>query len=234
MKKNKRTPRGLFFVLDGPDGSGKTTQTELLAKRLRAKKRKVLIVDFPQYNSSFFGAMVGAYLKGEFGDVFQISPYLSSLLYALDRFSARDKIEKALKEGYVVLANRFTSSNLIHQGAKFKTKCEREDFFAWLDIVEFSALKIPRPTRVIFLDVPPTVSWKLIEHRNRASHPQGSKRDKHEESRAHLRKAYAVAKKYAQQRNDWFIVSCAEGKTLLTPGQVHEKVVKKIQRLLSV
>lgn len=227
-----RKPRGHFFVLDGPDGSGKTTQTELLARALRKKKKKVLVVDFPQYDSSFFGAMVGAYLRGEFGDVFKISPYLSSLLYALDRWSARVKIQKALNDGKIVLANRYTSSNIIHQGAKFKTKRERDDFFAWLDIAEFTALQIPRPDKVIFLDVPPEVSWKLIENRKRGTYATGSKRDKHEASKAHLRKAYYVARGYASLRRDWVVVSCSVKGKLLTPEQVHDALYTKIKKFL--
>lgn len=228
----KALKKGHFFVLDGPDGSGKTTQTELLARALRKKGKKVLVVDFPQYGTSFFGAMVGAYLKGEFGDVFKISPYLSSLLYALDRWSARAKMHDALVKGMIILANRYTSSNIIHQGAKFKTKREREDFFAWLDIAEFTALEIPRPTKVLFLDVPTRISWNLIEHRNRATHPQGSKRDKHEQSKSHLQKAYKTAKAYAQKNSHWSIVSCAQGDRLLTPEAVHARVLKIVQKYL--
>jgi dTMP kinase len=232
MSKKTQKRKGHFFVLDGPDGSGKTTQTELLARALRKQKKQVLIVDFPQYDSSFFGAMVGVYLKGGFGDVFKISPYLSSLLYALDRWSARVKIQKALNKGKIVLANRYTSSNIIHQGAKFKTKRDRDDFFQWLDIAEFTALDIPRPTRVLFLDVPTKISWNLIEHRNRITHPQGSKRDKHEASRSHLLKAYHTAKTYAQNNPGWSIVSCVKGSVLSSPLEVHSRVLRIIQRYL--
>lgn len=227
-----RKKKGLFFVLDGPDGSGKTTQTELLAAALRKKKRSVLVVDFPQYDSSFFGAMVGAYLKGGFGDVFAISPYLSSLLYALDRWSARVKIQQALNKGKIILANRYTSSNIIHQGAKFKSKRERDDFFQWLDIAEFTALEIPRPTRVLFLDVPTKISWNLIEHRNRATHPQGSTRDKHEASRSHLQKAYKTAREYAQKNRAWSIIPCTRADKLLTPEQVHDRVMHEVLKYL--
>lgn len=225
--------KGVFFVLDGPDGSGKTTQTESLASRLRKEKKRVLVVDFPQYHSSFFGAMVAAYLRGEFGDVFKISPYLSSLLYALDRWSAREKINKALASGVVVLANRYTSSNIIHQGAKFKTKQEREDYFSWLDIAEFSALGVPRPTKVIFLDVPPHISWRLIENRNRGTYATGSKRDKHEASKSHLKNAHTIAKQYAHQRKDWIVISCTKGKNLVSPEEVHHRVYAKIKRYLT-
>lgn len=228
----KTVQKGHFFVLDGPDGSGKTTQTELLAQAVRKMGKKVLVVDFPQYGTSFFGAMVGAYLKGEFGDVFKISPYLSSLLYALDRWSARVKMRNALDKGIIILANRYTSSNIIHQGAKFKKKREREDFFAWLDIAEFTALQIPRPTKVLFLDVPTRISWNLIEHRNRSTHPQGSKRDKHEQSKSHLQKAYNTAKAYAKRNSNWSIVSCTQGNKLLSPEAVHGRVLKIVQKYL--
>lgn len=231
MKKNK-SKKGRFFVLDGPDGSGKTTQTELLARRLRSIGKKVTVVDFPQYDKTFFGVMVGAYLKGEFGDVFQISPYLSSLLYALDRWNAKSKMEKALTRGDVILANRFTSSNIIHQGAKMKSKRDREEYFVWLDTLEFVELGIPRPDLVLFLDVPTKISWKLIEHRNRANHPMGGKRDKHEASRPHLEAAYKVARNFAHKKENWSIIACTKGKKLLTPQEVHEKVYAKVRSLL--
>lgn len=231
MKKNKKK-KGRFFVLDGPDGSGKTTQTELLARRLRSIGKKVTVVDFPQYDKTFFGVMVGAYLKGEFGDVFQISPYLSSLLYALDRWNAKSKMEKALSRGDVILANRFTSSNIIHQGAKMKSKRDREEYFVWLDTLEFVELGIPRPDQILFLDVPTKISWKLIAHRNRANHPMGGKRDKHEASRSHLEAAYKVARNFAHETENWSIIACTKGKTLLTPKEVHEKVYAKVRSLL--
>jgi len=228
MKKRK----GVFVVLDGPDGSGKTTQVALLADRLKRMGKKVAIVDFPQYDKSFFGAMVGQYLKGEYGDVFKISPYLSSLLYALDRWSAAEQIRKLLKAGTIVLANRFTSSNIIHQAAKFTTEKERTEYNAWISQVEFKELHVPKPNRVVFLDVPPNISWGLIERRNRKNHPQGSKRDKHESSRSHLRKAYESARKYASRHPDWMVVSCARGKRLFSPEEIHERVYTSLRRVL--
>lgn len=228
MTKNK----GTFFVLDGPDGSGKTTQTELLAKHLRKIGKKVLLVDFPQYQTSFFGGMVGEYLKGTYGNVFQISPYLSSTLYALDRWSAREKIAKALRSGMIVLANRFTSSNIIHQGAKIAHPSDRKKYFTWVERMEYAILGIPRPTKVIFLDVPTRISWKLIESRNRKGYATGSKRDEHEKSKDHLTKAYVNARTYAQHHKDWIIIACTKGERLLSPLEVHEKLFQAIQKIL--
>lgn len=228
----KRNNRGSFFVLDGPDGSGKTTQVALLQKALQRMGRKVMVVDFPQYEKTLFGAMVGKYLKGEYGDVFKISPYLSSLVYALDRWSAAKKIRTALHKGHIVLANRFTSSNIIHQGAKFIKVKERHAYFSWLDEMEFSVLQIPRPTKVIFLDVPSDISWKLIETRNRKTHPQGSSRDAHEANRKHLHQAYGIAKQFALNNRGWGIVSCVTGRTLLSKEEVHNRVLRFILRYI--
>lgn len=228
MKKSK----GKFFVLDGPDGSGKTTQTELLAKRLRKQGKKVLVVDFPQYHTSLFGRMVGEYLRGSYGNVFEISPYLSSLLYALDRWSARTSIVNALAKGAVVLANRFTSSNIIHQGAKIQNPILRKKYFSWVEHMEYDVLEIPRPTKVIFLDVPTRISWKLIELRNRKGYATGSKRDEHEKSKDHLSKAYHNARAYAQHHRDWVIVSCTKGERLLSPLEVHTALYRRLRGLL--
>ncbi|HVS79122.1 MAG TPA: hypothetical protein VHD84_02445, partial [Candidatus Saccharimonadales bacterium] len=119
---------GKLIVIEGSDGSGKTTQFNLLAERLKAAGYDVETFNFPRYgkDSSYF---VKQYLNGKYGDADQISPYTSSLFYALDRYEAAKDIKKALKNGKLVLIDRYVGSNMAHQGAKFDDPVEQRGFF---------------------------------------------------------------------------------------------------------
>ena len=145
MSKTESTAAGRFFVVEGTDASGKTTQFNLLAERLKKEGFDVVTFDFPQYDqdSSFY---VREYLNGKYGSADQVGPYTASVFYALDRFSAKDAIKQAIDEGKIVLANRFTGSNMAHQGTKFVHPEERRGYFIWLDNLEYQMLGIPRPT----------------------------------------------------------------------------------------
>src|SRR3990167_2931232 len=119
---------GVFIVLEGADGSGKTTQFKLLAERLRAVGHDVAVFDFPRYDepSSYF---VKRYLNGDYGPASEVSPYTASLFYALDRFEAAPAIKQALAAGQIVLSNRYVGSNMAHQGSKFGTLAEQRKYF---------------------------------------------------------------------------------------------------------
>ena len=110
--------RGKLIVIDGTDGSGKATQVDLLVEALKKEGRKVKVVDFPEYYSNFFGKFVGHCLSEQHYNFVSVHPKIASVLYAADRFEGKGKIEKWLKEGYTVVANRYASSNQIHQGGK--------------------------------------------------------------------------------------------------------------------
>src|SRR6186997_1725073 len=135
---------GLFLVIEGTDGSGKGTQFKRLVDRLTDAGHEVATFDFPQYDqpSSYF---VREYLNGKYGTAEQVGPYTGSMFFALDRYQAAPAIQEALAAGKVVLANRFTGSNMAHQGTKFDSAEERRGYFIWLDNIEFEMLKIPRP-----------------------------------------------------------------------------------------
>src|SRR3989344_7972815 len=110
--------RGKLIVIDGIDGSGKTTQTALLIKRLKRDRQKVKVIRFPQYYNNFFGAFIGHCLKEQYYNFVKTHPKIASVLYAADRNESKEKIEKWLKEGNTVVAARYASSNQIHQGGK--------------------------------------------------------------------------------------------------------------------
>ena len=107
--------KGKFIVIDGTDGSGKATQTKLLVKKLRKEKYKVKLADFPQYNKKSAG-LVEEYLSGKYGTEKNVGPYVASIFYACDRYDASFKIRKWLKEGNIVISNRYVTANMGHQG----------------------------------------------------------------------------------------------------------------------
>lgn len=153
---------GKFIVLEGTDGSGKTTQLQLLHTQLQQAGYDVATFDFPRYDqpSSYF---VREYLHGEYGTVDEVGPYTASLFYALDRYEAASEIREALKQGKIVISNRFTASSMAHQGAKFLHAEERRGYFIWLDNLEFLLLKIPRPDVNFVLRVPAETAQMHID-----------------------------------------------------------------------
>ncbi len=221
---------GKFFVIEGSDGSGKKTQFELLATKLVNDGFDVVTFDFPQYDkdSSFF---VREYLAGKYGDADKVGPYTASVFYALDRFSAREAIQNALNEGKIVLSNRFTGSNMAHQGTKFDHPEERRGFFIWLDNLEFQMLSIPRPTANVVLRVDAETSKKLIDERAE-SDPTHIK-DIHESDLSHLQRSVDVYDDLCTLfPKDFIRIDCVRSKNLLSREQIHELVYQTVQSYL--
>lgn len=176
---------GVFIVLEGSDGSGKTTQFRLLTERLKAVGHEVEVFKFPQYGqpSSHF---IEQYLAGKYGPADSVSPYTASIFYALDRFEAAPRINEALKSGKIVVSDRYTGANMAHQGAKFTSEHEQRGFFMWAENLEFQQFGIPRPNLSLFLKVPQNISQQLIEKRAAAT---GIGLDEHEKNHNHLSKS---------------------------------------------
>ncbi|MBI4359824.1 MAG: dTMP kinase [Candidatus Jacksonbacteria bacterium] len=201
----------MLIVLDGIDGAGKTTQTELLIKKLVKEKRAVATLDFPQYDRTFFGGMVKRFLKGEFGSIGKVDPRLASILYALDRFEMKETILKWLRQKKIVVLNRYTTSNLIHQGSKLPEK-KRTDFAAWTEKMEYEIFGLPRPNIVFYLSLPHTLAYALITKR-------GKKKDIHEKNREHLNRAARYGLELAQKKR-WRIIQCNNGNILRTKEEI--------------
>jgi len=222
--------RGKLIVLEGSDGSGKATQTRLLARRLRAEGYAVERMDFPGYKRSFFGKMAAAYLRGEYGEA---DPRLAAVLYAGDRFEARDRIVKWLAEGKAVLCDRYVDSNKAHQAARLERRAGREAFFRWIDRMEYGVFKLPRPDRVVFLYVPPRMAERLIDRKGSRAYLRGKKRDAHEADGGHLDRAsrvYRELAKRAPRRNR--LIECVEKGKLLSKQAIHERVYKAVKGAL--
>jgi dTMP kinase len=220
---------GTFIVIEGADGSGKSTQLDLLRAELQTQGYDIVTVQFPRYNepSSYF---VREYLQGTYGDVDEVGPYTASLFYALDRYAAANTIRTAMREGKVVIADRYVGSNMAHQGTKFRNIEERRGYFIWLDNLEFEMLGIPRPTMSFVLDVPLEISQQLLE---KSTQETGVPKDIHETNLEHLKKALAVFEDMCQLfPKDFVRVDCARGGQLLSPEAVHTILWQKIVPLL--
>lgn len=223
--------RGVFLVVEGTDGSGKGTQFELLAERLRKAGHDVATFDFPQYEgeSSFF---VKEYLNGHYGSAEDVGPYTGSLFYALDRYHAASAIRQALDEGKVVLANRFTGSNMAHQGTKFNNPQERRGYFIWLDNLEFMMLKIPRPDRSIVLRVPAETAQQLVDQKAERSYTN-KKRDLHEADLSHLQRAVSVYDELCQLfPQDFLRIDCVRSGSLMNIETINDLLWETIMPLL--
>lgn len=218
---------GIFIVLEGTDGSGKGTQFQLLAKKLSAAGHNIATFDFPQYEqpSSYF---VRQYLNGEYGDSDQVGPYTGSLFFSLDRYEAAPQIRQALADGKVVIANRFTGSNMAHQGTKFRNPEERRGYFIWLDNLEFQMLGIPRPDLNIVLRVPADTAQTLVDKKDTRSYTD-KKRDIHEADLKHLEKSVEVYDDLCSLfPKDFTRIDCVRNKELLSIEAIHKLVWEKV------
>ena len=151
--------KGTLIIIEAGDGSGKETQTHLLAERLERDGRRVKLVAFPDYESDS-SALVKMYLRGDFGsDADAVNPYAASIFFAADRYASyMTKWREEYEQGTIIIADRYTTSNMVHQSVKIKDRAKRDEFLAWLYELEFRRLKLPAPTRVYFLDMNPQVS----------------------------------------------------------------------------
>ena len=185
-----------LIVIEGLDGSGKGTQSKLLYEYLQNKYKDIFTVRFPDYESDS-SALVKMYLSGEFGkNADDVNAYAASSFYAVDRFASyQTKWKNIYKSGSIILADRYTTSNIVYQLSKLK-KEEWEDYINWAEDFEYNKLKLPRPDVVIYIDMPVEVSQKLMTGRYEGDE---SKKDIHEsnvEFLSHCRRSglYAAAK----------------------------------------
>ncbi len=207
-----------LIVIEGSDGSGKSVQSNLLAKRLNAS-----VIEFPQYYKTVFGKLIGQYLNGEL----KLNPYAASLLYAWDRLEAREQILDMLRKCNVV-ANRYIASNIAHQGARLSRK-EQQKFIKWLENIEFKENKMPRPDLTFYLYVPIDVAQQLILKKDKREYLKEKKKDIHEKDIAYLKKVEAIYKKLSKSK-DWVLVNCVKDGKIMTKKEIHELIWQKVKQ----
>lgn len=223
--------KGKFIVIDGTDGSGKATQTNLLVEKLKNNAYEVEIADFPQYGKKSAG-LVEEYLNGKYGGAEEVGPYRASIFYACDRYDASFKIKKYLAEGKVVVSNRYVTANLGHQGGKIKNSIERKKFFDWLYNLEYEIFSIPRPDINLILHVDAAIAQKLVDQKGERDYINGIKRDIHEDDLEHLRDAEKVYLEIATSFPNFALIECCENNQIMTKGKISELIWNKVKNFL--
>lgn len=222
--------KGKLMIIEGGDGSGKATQTEKLYRRLLAENHDVRKVEFPNYASES-SALVKMYLNGEFGsNPDAISPYIASSFYAVDRYASYKKEwEEYYLNGGIILADRYTTSNMVHQTAKIDSETEKEVFLNWLYDFEFNIFGLPVPDCVVLLDMPPDISLSFIAQR--ANKSLDVERDIHEANQDYLRKSYLNANIIAS-KYQWNKISCTKNNSLKSIQEIHDEVYQLVKKKL--
>ncbi|MGI6323831.1 MAG: dTMP kinase [Bacteroidales bacterium] len=222
-----------LIVIEGIDGSGKSTQIKLLKDYLTQRGYRCEFLHFPQTDAPFFGELISRFLRGEFGTLDKVDPWLVAMLYAGDRKDASNLIRGWLENGNLVLLDRYTYSNIAYQCAKLGKKEDQEALMKWILDLEFDHFAIPRPDLNIFLDVPFSFTEKKLSSSrsgNDRKYLSGSI-DIHEESLAFQKKVREMYIRVAETDEHLCIVSCADEKgNILTPEMISEKVIKLIEK----
>lgn len=220
---------GKLFVIDGTDGSGKQTQLENLKRRMSEENIDYRTVSFPNYDSPS-SSLVKMYLGGEFGtDAKKISPYIASTFYAADRYATFKKdYEEYYNNGGIILADRYTTANMVHQAGKILDKEERKKFLDWLWDFEFNLYGLPVPTEVFFLNMPPEYSLKLMKNReNKITHE--TKKDIHEKDPEHLRQSYNAACELSKQYN-WYEIKCVKNGEIRIIQDINDEIFTEVKK----
>lgn len=219
------------IAIEGSDGAGKATQTELLADYLEKSGFKVGRVSFPRYKETVAGRMLFEFLKSESAfqyDFANANPKLASRIYAEDRFESRAYLQKLIEENDYVIFDRYVESNLLHQGGKLKTNAGREAFARWLSDLEYVELGLPRPAHIVYLNLPYAIS---SERALKRAKEKGEELDAVESNAEYVKNGWEAGMFYATMFN-WNIVDCIvpqKGNQLasvreLTPEEIHQKI----------
>lgn len=222
--------KGKLIIIEAGDGSGKATQTRKLAEHLAADGKKVVQVSFPDYKSRA-AEPLKMYLEGDYGDkAGAVNAFAASTFFAVDRFASFNLKWKADYEaGAIILADRYTTSNMVHQAVKLTDPRERQEFLDWLWDFEFNRLGLPVPDAVIFLDMDPEVSDRLIAER--AAHNADRKKDIHEKDAEYLHRCHDTYLELADKYS-WHKVKCSENGEPRSIEEIHWEVYDILEEII--
>ncbi|MFH8080330.1 MAG: dTMP kinase [Candidatus Aenigmatarchaeota archaeon] len=215
--------KGFFISFEGIDSTGKKTQAKLLAEYLRKKGLNVEELSFPAYNTKF-GQYVSAFLRGEYGKK-EDMPEIAALLFALDRYQFKKFIEDSIKDGKIIVCNRYTQSAMAFEGSLSQDK---KKFIKWVGQVES---RLPQPDVIILLDLPIEYSTKLLELREEKEYLKGAKKDIFEEDLVYQEKVRKTYLEMAKGKR-WIVVKCFKKNGIKSVEEIHEEIVKKVENIL--
>jgi len=223
---------GKLFAIEGTDGSGKQTQFNKLCERLKADGVDFRTISFPNYDSPT-STLVKMYLAGDFGkNAKDVNAYIASTFYAADRYATfkLEKLDEYYNNGGIILADRYTTANMVHQTGKIADPAERQKFLDWLLDFEFNLYGLPAPTRVFFLNMPTEYALELMKNReNKITH--GKEKDIHERDASHLKDSYDAACSLVE-KYDWCEVKCVKDNQIRTIDDIHEEIYQEVKKYL--
>ncbi len=205
--------QGKLIVVDGIDGSGKTTQVELLKQSLACET-----ISFPRYDDNEYGRLIKSYLEGEFGSINEVDPYKIACLFAGDRLLAKPQIEKWLDAGKTVIANRYISASKAHMGANLPEK-KRAKFIKWLDELEYKTNGMPKEDLTILLKIDPKIAQENVA---------GHGTDIHEENLRHLEEANKIYLELAKTEKNWRVVDCVDRGKMRSAQNIYRELINLI------
>ena len=225
----------MLVVVEGLDGSGKSTQVKKLRTYMEQKFGEVDYIHFPRYDAPVYGDLIGRFLKGDFGPIDAVHPRLVALLYAEDRHRAAAGMKAALKNGATVLLDRYVYSNIAYQCAKISDTLEREELREWIVNTEYVEFDIPKPDLNIFLDVPiGFVENKLssVRNGNDRDYLSAGEKDIHEADMEFQKKVRDVYLRQCDADHKFIRIDCAaEDGSMLTPDEIFYKVKKVVDSI---
>lgn len=220
--------KGKLIVFEGTDGAGKTTQTRLMAQRLTREGAAFRVIDFPRYGNPF-AEPARLYLNGALGSrPGDVSACGASVLFAVDRYASyREEWGVDYEAGKLILANRYTTSNAVHQASKLP-EGERESFLTWLFDLEYRRLELPEPDLVFYLDLPIELTEQMMRRREAET---GAHADIHEQDEAYLRRCRESAGEIAR-RLGWRRIDCSREGAVRTQEDIHSEAWELVRTLL--
>ena len=219
---------GKLIVIEGTDGSGKSTQFRLLTERLAGEGREFRQLVFPQYAETS-SALIRMYLAGEFGtNPSDVNAYAASTFFAVDRYASYKKVwGKWYEDGGLVVSDRYTTSNAVHQASKEPEEKQKE-FLAWLYALEYDHLGLPRPDLVIYLDVPTDFTEQMMRRREQATNTHA---DIHEQDLQYLATCRRTGKAAAEFYG-WTVINCVRDGKMRTIEDIHEEIYRHVAACL--
>ena len=219
---------GKLIVIEGTDGSGKSTQFKLLTQRLESENRAFRKLVFPQYSEPS-SALIKMYLGGEFGaNPSDVNAYAASAFYAVDRYASYKKVwGQWYEDGGLIVSDRYTTSNAVHQASKEPEETRRE-FLKWLYDFEYEKLGLPQPDLVLYLDVPTDFTEQLLRHREQATNTHA---DIHEQDHHYLATCRRTGRTAAEYYG-WTVIQCVGDGRMRSIEDIHEEIYRHVAACL--